>query len=106
MEPFLNHSHTQSPEVTQAQQNMDYMNTYPRRKHGKTYTAGVPAFAAGALQSNGSSELPGISNLVLKLAFKMNLSRLQKPLESLKVHASTAENESQASLSSPQPPQV
>ena len=65
MEPFLLHKHTEPPEVTQAQQNVDYMNPCPRRKHGKTYAAGVPAFAAGALQSSGSGELAAISNLVL-----------------------------------------
>ena len=59
----------------QIQQDMDHMNPCPRHKHGETVAAGILAFVAGALQSHGSGELAGISNLVLTFAFKMNLSR-------------------------------
>ena len=62
--------------------------------------------AKRTLQASLPGELAAISNLVSKFAFKMTLSRFQKPPESLKVHASAAGNESQASLSSPQAPQV
>ena len=106
MEPFRFHKLPEPPRAMQTQQNMKYMKACPRHKHGKTGAAGIRAFVAVALQSHGFSDLAETSNLVLKFAFKMNLSRFQKLPESLKVHASTAENESQASLSSPQAPQV
>ena len=77
---------------------MDYMSPCLRHKHGKLRAAGVPAYVAGALQSRGSGELAGISNLVLKFAFQMILSHFQKLPEPPEVHASAAERGLQAPL--------